>query len=233
MMRKGFINNRIGEENRSQLMAVRFKSEENSIASIKISEVDSYDELLSYKKLRKRRKKIAIMRMLTWLFVIILVPFIVFFASLIINPNGGNHFFGYMLYIVRTDSMVPDIKVNDCIVVKRVTDASQIQKGTDITFVRRSDGQTVTHRVFSVVEGSDGVTRYVTKGVNNVNPDNGLVELEDIIGIRVKTVGWFGQVVMFFRQPYGIVTFIAILGLLVFAIYYGFRVSDDIRAVGK
>ncbi len=232
-MRKGFINSGIGEENRSQLQAVRFKSDQNSVASIKSSEVDSYDELLSYKKLRTRRKKIAAMRMVTWVFLILVVPFIVFFACLIINPTGGANFFGYQMYIVRTDSMVPDINVNDLIIVKKVTSASQVKKGTDITFVRRSDGQIVTHRVFSVIVGSDGITRYVTKGVNNVYPDSTPVELDDIIGIRKATVGWLGQTIMFFRQPYGIVTFVSILAIIVFAIYYGFRASDDIRAVGK
>ena len=73
---------------------------------------------------------------------------------------------------------------------------------------------------------------YITRGVHNAVADSGSVAFEDIIGIRVATVSWLGQTVMFFRTPYGIITFLVIFVVVMLVIYYSFKLSDDIRAVG-
>ena len=58
------------------------------------------------------------------------------------------------------------------------------------------------------------------------------VPFENIIGVRVKTAHVLGQVVSFFRTPYGIITFLGIFVLIIFGFYISFKASDDIRAVG-
>ena len=59
-MAKKICNKIVGEDAKSQLQAVSFNmGEEKPIASLKKSQLDNYDSLESYKKLRKKRKKIA------------------------------------------------------------------------------------------------------------------------------------------------------------------------------
>lgn len=222
----------VGEEKKSQLQPVVFSDANESIATLKKSQINRYDELESYKLLRKKRVKKAFIRMAVWLLVVLFIPVFVFFSIVIINPNAGHNFFGYTFFIVSSESMKPVFDVNDCIIVKSSFTKEEVTIGSDITFVRESDGQVVTHRVIDTIEKENGVIEYITRGVHNAVADSGSVAFEDIIGIRVATVSWLGQTVMFFRTPYGIITFLAIFVVVMLVIYYSFKLSDDIRAVG-
>jgi len=221
-----------GEEHRSQLQPVVFNDENTSVASLKKSQLDSYDELESYKRLRKKRIKIACIRMAVWLFVIFLLPIFVFFSIVIINPKAGHNLFGYTFYIVSSHSMEPVFFKDDCIVVKRVNSVDEIEIGSDITFIRTSDGETVTHRVIEIITNENGDVEYITRGVHNSTADSGTVAFENVLGVRIKTVSWIGNLVSYFRTPYGIVTFLAIFAFIMMGINFAFRMSDDIRAVG-
>lgn len=222
----------VGEENRSQLQAVVFSDNQSSVSSLKKSQLDSYDELESYKRLRKRRVKIACYRMAIWLVVVLFIPIFIFLSVAIISPNKMHNLFGYTFYIVASESMKPEIDVNDCIIISRVSSEDSIKVGDDITFIRNRDGETVTHRVFAIEE-RDGQKYFITKGTHNPNVDEGYVTFDSIIGRRVATVGWVGQTIMFFRTWYGLMTFIAGFVLVLGLFYLSFRISDDIRAVGK
>ncbi len=228
-MRKGKI---VGEEYRSQLQAVTFSDEASNVSSLKKSRLDTYDELESYKRLRKRRIKIAWYRMLIWMLVLVFVPVFVFTAVVIVSPTKVHNFFGLTFYIVRTESMKPNIDVNDCIVLRRITSQDDISIGDDITFIRDSDGETVTHKVFAIEE-KDGQKYFITKGTNNASVDAGMTSFDSIIGVRIATIGWLGQTIMFFRTWYGLMTFILGFVLMLGLFYLSFRISDDIRAVGK
>lgn len=222
-----------GEEHRSQLQPVVFSDDNQSIAALKKSQLDSYDEIESYKRLRKKRKKIAWIRMVVWLFVILLVPIFVFFSIVIINPKSGHNFFGYTVYIVTSNSMEPEINVGDCIVVKGVSSPDDVKVGTDISFIRSLDGKTVTHRVIDVVTTEEGDIKYITKGVNVPTADSGAVSFENVLGVRIKTIAWLGQLIMFFRTPIGIIVFLMILVLIITGFRISFIMSNDIRAVGN
>lgn len=224
----------VGEENRTQIQAVTFSGvDEKPIASLKKSQIDSYDSLESYKKLRKKRKKIAWFRMLIWALVVMFTPVFVFFAVIIVKPNTGHNFFGYTFYICTSESMRPVFDVDDCIIVKNVKSRDDIQIGDDISFVRQSDGQTVTHRVIDTVVNEVGEIEYITRGVNNRTADSETVKFHNIVGVRVATASFLGQSIMFFRTPVGITVFMGILILIVLGFYFSFRISDDIYAVGN
>ncbi len=222
-----------GEEARSQLQVVTFSNENNTFSGLKKNPHDNYDALESYKKLRKRRVKIACFRMAIWCLIVLLVPIFVFLSITIVAPNTGHNFFGYTFYIVASESMTPEIKVNDCIVVERIGNEGSIKVGDDITFIRKLDGQVVTHRVISITTNENGELCFITKGVHNLNADPELVSFSNVVGKRILTIGWLGQIIMFFRTAYGIITFVALLGLVLLLFFISFRMSDDIRAVGK
>ena len=223
-----------GEENRTQIQAVSFFSgDEKPIASLKKNQIDNYDTLESYKKLRNRRKKIAWFRMIIWTLVVLLTPVFVFFAVIIVSPNTGHNFFGYTFYICSSESMRPEFDIDDCIIVKNITSKSDIKVGSDIAFVRRSDGQTVTHRVIDTLVNDNGEVEYITRGINNKTADSETVKFHNVIGVRVATASLLGQTVMFFRTSVGIMVFMGALVLVVLGFYFSFRISDDIYAVGN
>lgn len=225
-----------GEEKKSQLQAVSFSGAKNNgalIATLKKSQLDTYDEIESYKKLRTKRKHMALLRMFVWICVILLIPVIVFFSMIIIDPTSGHNFFGYNFFIVETDSMKQYFDVGDCIIVKSVGGVEDIKIGSDITFVRKKDGEVVTHRVIAIEVNEDGQYEYVTRGTNVANADPELVNFNNVIGVRIKTLHILGQCISFFRTPYGIIIFVAVFVLTMFGIYLSFKASDDIRAIGQ
>ena len=109
-----------GEEHRPQLQPVVFFDDDKSIATLKKSQLDIYDELESYKRLRKKRLKKSIARMIVWISVLLFVPVFVFFSVVIMNPNAGHNFFGYSVYYVTSTSMVGVFNKGDCIITKTV-----------------------------------------------------------------------------------------------------------------
>ena len=122
--------------------------------------------------------------------------------------------------------------VNDCVVVKKVRSQKDIKVGDDISFVRASDGQIVTHRIIATQENERGETVYVTKGVHNQAADPNMVSFSDVVGKKVAVFSALGHVIMFFRTPAGIITFLAIMVALVFTFLFLYRRANDIRAVG-
>lgn len=220
-------------DSQSQGKTVNVSREARSLASLKQSNIIKYDELEEYKALRTKRKKRAWIRAVIWLLVLLVTPVIVFFSLVIINPSSGVNFFGYTFYIVESESMRPVFDINDCIVIKNVKSRDEIEIGTDICFVRKSDGRIVTHRVIGTVINEHGEEEYITRGVHNTVADEGSVAFENIVGRRVGVLTALGHVVMFFRTWVGIVIFLGLFIALMFGFVVSFRYSNDIRSVGN
>lgn len=205
---------------------------EKPIAELKQSQVNRIDELDSYKKLRRKRKNKAIARFVIWALVILLMPFFVLTFVIVTNPREGHNFFGYTFYIVSSESMKGVFDVNDCVVVKKVRSQKDLKIGDDISFIRSSDGQIVTHRIIATQENEHGEIVYVTKGVHNMSADPGIVSFSDVVGKKVAVFSTLGHVIMFFRTPAGIITFLAVMVAIVFTFLYLYRRANDIRSVG-
>ena len=47
--------------------------------------------------------------------------------------------------MVTSQSMVGAFDQGDCIIVRKVNSSNEIKVGTDISFIRKSDGEAVTH----------------------------------------------------------------------------------------
>ena len=214
------------------MQPVIFSDEDKPIAALKKSQIDNYDELESYKKLRTKRIKKAWVRIAVWFLALFLIPVFVFFTIIMVNPRAGHNLFGYTFYIVASESMKPVFDKGDCIIIKNVKSREDVKVGDDITFIRKSDGEIVTHRIIYTITNDDGEIEYITRGVHNNTADPGSVEFENIIGVRVKTAHVLGQTVTFFRTPYGIVIFVLIFVLMISGFYFSFKISNDIRAVG-
>lgn len=223
----------IGENERTVLQPVLFSDDGEKSRAILIPETDTLDELSSYKNLRKKRIKRAISRAVLWTLLVAFLPVMVFFSVVVFSPNVGHSFFGYTFYLVTSTSMVPDFCKDDMIMVKTNFSIDEIQPGTDITFLRVSDGEIVTHRVRTYNDTDNG-REYTTYGINVPQGDDSEpVNFNNVLGVRVKTLSVLGSIVTFFRSTVGMIVLFVIFAVFIAGIYVSFMFSNDIRAVGK
>jgi len=96
------------------------------------------------------------------------------------SEGSPKSIFGFSYFTVVSRSMQDEIPMGSFILVKE-TDANKLKVGDDITFMR--DGKIVTHKIDEIDEDyADGERGFVTKGVNNANPDSEIVKAKDVIG---------------------------------------------------
>jgi signal peptidase len=109
---------------------------------------------------------------------------------------------GYRLYIVQTGSMTPTLLPGD--VVLDGPPKGNYHPGEVITF-RHSDLTTdlVTHSVIGVQAG-----KIRTKGDSNRTADPWEIRPDQVQGVVVRRIPRLGYLLIFFRQPAGIVSII-------------------------
>ena len=108
-------------------------------------------------------------------------------------------------YVIVSPSMVPTIKVEDAVIIKRV-DKDELKKGDIITFNStdyRYSGVTVTHRIVGIEKTKSGQVLYTTKGDNNNTPDSSRVSYDNIFGKVVLRIPKIGYIQYFLTQAYG------------------------------
>lgn len=140
-------------------------------------------------------------------FLIALICFMCFITLLFtvyfidVTINSKKPLFG--AYIIASPSMVPTIKINDAIIVKRV-DHDQYNIGDIITFestYSQYKGLMVTHRIVDKMTKNNGRSKYTTKGDNNYIVDPTPVMTEDIYGRVLFRIPGLGNLQSFFSKP--------------------------------
>lgn len=102
-------------------------------------------------------------------------------------------------YVVLTGSMLPEIKVNDVVVTKKI-DAKDLKEGDVITFASADSrflGTIITHRIIkkNPPSGNEGYT-FQTRGDNNNVADSALVPEKNIFGkviIKIPKLGYLQE----------------------------------------
>lgn len=154
-------------------------------------------------------------------FLLLLIFFVYYFGDLLYNAKVGNNklpLFG--AYVIVSPSMVPTIKINDAIVVKRVKD-KDLEIGDIITFSSSDPnyvGLTVTHRIVGKQLSQTGDYVYRTKGDNNYLEDSALVKGSDVYGKVIFKIPKLGYIQKFLTTPFGFI-FSIIIPILVAVIY--------------
>ncbi len=125
-------------------------------------------------------------------------------------------------YVIISPSMVPTIKVQDAVIIKRVEE-NQLKKGDMITFNStdyRYSGVTVTHRIVGIEKIEDGRILYTTKGDNNNTPDTTRITYDNIYGKVIMRIPKIGYLQYFLTQSYGwiIAVVIPCLGIIIYDI---------------
>lgn len=150
-------------------------------------------------------------RFVTRAFLIAVFCFVLMFGLLItfyvgdllINAKEGNTNPLFSTYVIVSPSMVPTIKINDAIVIKRV-DNDDYKIGDIITFTSsdlRYKDLMVTHRIVNKENISYKNSVYTTKGDNNQRVDPTSVQTNAIHGRVLFKIPKVGYIKDFFSKP--------------------------------
>lgn len=154
----------------------------------------------------------------------------IYFVDLIANVKTGNYKFPiFGSYVILTKSMVPTIRVNDAVLVKR-SELEEFNVGDIITFSsadKAIEGMTITHRIVGT-NNKNGNLSFRTRGDNNSRDDNSYVSYNDIYGKVILKMPKLGYIQRFISKPLGLIIgiFIPILIVLVvdgFKIFYSYK----------
>lgn len=175
-------------------------------------------KLLKINMSNKRLK--LIVKIISILIYIITIPIIIFNMTLIvksyIKPNETPSFFGYKNFIIVSKSMENTINKNDVIIIKEVQ-KDEIHKDDIIAFFQNNE--VITHRIVDVLE-DNGVTKYLTKGDNNLHEDKDLVTYEQIEGKYQFKISGFGIILKILKNP---ITLIILIIILILNCFYGYN----------
>lgn len=132
--------------------------------------------------------------------------------------NNSPQFFGLSLWRVSDDSMVPELDVDEIIVVKTV-EPETLEFG-DVICYRGDKGhledEFVTHQISKEPYEIDGVYYFTTRGIKPEAVDDPEITDDQIIGKVLYKIPFVGTLFDFFSQWYGIIAFI-ILILIIFS----------------
>jgi len=156
--------------------------------------------------------------------VLVLVGFILLAYFIDITKRGNSPEWKaplYGAYVIVSGSMEPVIKVNDAIIIKRVT-SSDIKVGDVITYKALDPsfyGIMITHRVIEIIN-QNGKTEYITKGDHNPTRDLTPVTEEQVYGKVIMRIPKIGYLQYFLATAYGWIIAIVIpcLGIIIYDI---------------
>lgn len=196
-------------------------------AIINYGEVDQMTFLEKIKYVAHFISKIVLYVLFLMILLIFLV-FAVYFLDMFYNLKTGSNVPPlFNAYVIVSPSMVPTIRVNDAIVVKRERE-EDLKKGDIVTFSSndpRYSGLTVTHRIVGVQTSQNGKVLYRTKGDANNVEDSSLVEYGDIYGkvvFRIPSIGYIHSLLI---NSYGWLLLVVVpcLGVIIYDIIKLYR----------
>ena len=108
---------------------------------------------------------------------------------ILVALNSG--FFKYQTLVIGSDSMKTYISKGDVVLINKIDEESrkELKKGDVIAFKQSS--KIIVHRIYKTIKRNNDMY-FITKGDNNSQADQGVVEPGDFVGkviLRVKKVG--------------------------------------------
>lgn len=157
-------------------------------------------------------------------FIIFGVFMAIYFGDLLYNVSHGDHKMPlFDAYVIVSPSMVPTIKIDDAIVIRRES-GKKLEVGDIITFSSSDPsypGLTVTHRIVGKQLSSSGKYLFRTKGDNNSIMDPSIVDEDNVYGKVILKIPKLGTVRRFLTTSYGFIFGIVIpaLSIVIFDIF--------------
>ena len=155
------------------------------------------------------------------LLILLFITFIIYMCDLFINTITGHPKAPlFSTYVIVSPSMIPTIKINDAIVVKR-SDYDNYDIGDIITFLSNDDdykGYTITHRIVDKSKIGINKSLYTTKGDNNPMADPSVINTDAIYGKVLFTIPSVGTLKNYFSKPSNYF-FLLVVTSVIFIIY--------------
>ena len=120
---------------------------------------------------------------------VIAINFIILTKSYV-SPNAIPSIFGIKTFVIVSKSMEPTIMTGDAI-FSIEPKKENIKINDVISFHDKQDIN--THRIINILS-ENGVTKYITKGDNNKNPDKDKVTFDKIEGVYQFKLAGFGKI---------------------------------------
>lgn len=158
----------------------------------------------------KRRKDINTrIKKIIFIFLVIILYNVVLLYMSYIDKFDTPSFYIYKAYLISTESMEPELKKGDAIIIKKVSE-DQLRVNDVVTF--KINGEIITHRIVRI-DDVNSEKFYITKGDNNNVEDSDELRLSDIEGKQIIKIPHLGNIVAGLKN--GIVIILVVLIALI------------------
>ena len=147
--------------------------------------------------------------------IVLVVVLVVILLYVLVSRITGEtpSMFGYSMLRVSSESMEPELKVGNIILVKEV-EPETLKKGDVITYHGEEGpvaGKLITHQIVSEPYEKDGTFYFTTRGIKLGALDDPEIDDTQVLGKVMCKVPLLGTLYDFFSQWYGLAAFAAIL----------------------
>lgn len=163
----------------------------------------------------ENQKKKPLKKAFNIISTITLIGIIAILATVLIRMLAFNKtdVFGYKIYVIMSGSMVPEININDGVIIK---ESKEYNVGDIIAFESKSGKSVTIHRVIDIQE-ENGQKLYKTKGDGNNIEDRDLVQQDQIKGKSVGKIKNAGNILNFIMKNI-VYVFIGIIAIITIAL---------------
>ena len=158
----------------------------------------------------KRRKDINTrIKKIIFIFLVIILYNVVLLYMSYIDKFDTPSFYIYKAYLISTESMEPELKKGDAIIIKKVSE-DQLRVNDVVTF--KINGEIITHRIVRI-DDVNSEKFYITKGDNNNVEDSDELRFSDIEVKQIIKIPHLGNIVAGLKN--GIVIILVVLIALI------------------
>lgn len=158
----------------------------------------------------KKRKDINTrIKKIIFIFLVIILYNVVLLYMSYIDKFDTPSFYIYKAYLISTESMEPELKKGDAIIIKKVAE-DQLRVNDVVTF--KINGEIITHRIVRI-DDVNSEKFYITKGDNNNVEDSDELRFSDIEGKQIIKIPHLGNIVAGLKN--GIVIILVVLIALI------------------
>jgi signal peptidase len=160
------------------------------------------------------------------IYFILATILVVYIIISVFLPEQTVKIFGFKPYVVITESMEPEINVNDLVVVKN-PQVDELEVEDIITFYADIDydgkNEIVTHYIYSIIENDDGELIFRThrhfENLDDTYADNWIIHEDNVLGTYMFHIPKIGAIIRFVKSPFGIAAMVVNIGVIIGVVY--------------
>jgi len=142
--------------------------------------------------------------------IIVAIEILVIGVIIYSRVTGGvPNIFGYNFYVIISDSMEPEIMVDD-VIISKVYKGEKLEVGQVITYYGKEGSvanKVVTHKLVSVEDTPNG-QNIITKGVKEGATEDPMITQDDVMAVMVSNTKVITFVYSIVSSPIGFLVFI-------------------------